>query len=623
VRAKAASIGNHPWLQRLRKHGLSLRLAQCFLFVTLATVFVRFAPDANHLLWFANGVLLAYLLLAPRKNWLAYMCAGFAAQAVGSVLVLPNWGMDFLLTVLNLAEVLISAILLRRSSVGLPRFTNRTYLIHFIMIAVLAAPLTIGLVYALISTIWLHTAFGSILLQWAVADGLGVCVATPACVAIFRTRFKQTLLLGRKWVYLLLIAAASFATFSHARGPLAFILYPLLVLVLLQLGIGWGAMATLFVAGVGSWFTVRGTGPFAASSSLDRLEPILVLQVYLASAMFMLYSVSVVLESRRATERRLQKIVLQHRLVTENSRDAIIMARFDGHRTYVSAAAETLSGWKPEEVMKQGTLEIVHPDDWPKVETVLHELRSGAEEAMVECRVRKRSGEYFWIEASLRVVHDPSTGLPSGILNVVRDITERKLAERQLKCAYHALEGLAITDGLTGLANRRRFDQCLTAEWRRGMRDRKPLSLLLIDADLFKSYNDTYGHLRGDGCLKQIAEAAMDVVARPGDVVARFGGEEFSIILPGTSNEGALRVANEICTALRSRKLVHRGNPLGIMTVSVGCATMIPQLGQDSSALIELADKAMYQAKRSGRNQVCNYRPATAALNESVGSKTA
>jgi len=114
---------------------------------------------------------------------------------------------------------------------------------------------------------------------------------------------------------------------------------------------------------------------------------------------------------------------------------------------------------------------------------------------------------------------------------------------------------MAITDALTGLANRRRFDQCLTIEWRRGMRERKPLSLLLIDADVFKAYNDAYGHLRGDNCLKQIAEAIQDVVLRPGDLVARFGGEEFAVILPHTAAPGAFQLAQDICAMVCDRQL--------------------------------------------------------------------
>lgn len=186
-----------------------------------------------------------------------------------------------------------------------------------------------------------------------------------------------------------------------------------------------------------------------------------------------------------------------------------------------------------------------------------------------------------------------------------RDITRHKLNEQRLQEAYLAVETLAITDALTGLANRRRFDQYLAAEWRRGMRDSHMVSLLLIDADFFKSYNDRYGHLNGDICLKQIADVAQSTATRSVDLVARFGGEEFSVILPKTPLEGAVDVAEAISENVRALKFPHAGSPVGIVTVSIGCATVTPQAGADPAWLIELADQALYKAKRLGRNQVC------------------
>src|ERR1017187_5794288 len=184
-------------------------------------------------------------------------------------------------------------------------------------------------------------------------------------------------------------------------------------------------------------------------------------------------------------------------------------------------------------------------------------------------------------------------GMHMGRVWFFRDITERKRAEQQLQEAYRAVEALAVTDPLTGLANRRQFDQCLAAEWRRSLRERSPLSMLLMDVDLFKSYNDTYGHVRGDSCLKQIAEAAQDVVTRPGDIVARFGGEEFAVVLPNTDNSGAMQVADAVCDAVRNRNLHHSGSPYEKITISVGCATILPSLGRNSITLVELADSAL------------------------------
>jgi diguanylate cyclase (GGDEF)-like protein len=138
------------------------------------------------------------------------------------------------------------------------------------------------------------------------------------------------------------------------------------------------------------------------------------------------------------------------------------------------------------------------------------------------------------------------------------------------------------------------------------MRENLPLSLLLLDVDWFKSYNDTYGHPSGDGCLKQIAEAAQDVVSRTSDLVARIGGEEFAVILPNTPAAGAIEVAEQICSAVRHRKLLHNSNPLGCVTISIGCSTIVPSLGQSASILMYGADKALYAAKLGGRNRVCS-----------------
>jgi diguanylate cyclase (GGDEF)-like protein/PAS domain S-box-containing protein len=414
--------------------------------------------------------------------------------------------------------------------------------------------------------------------------------------------------LRRQWRTALVAASfilVTLAAFALNWLPLLCAIYPLLALILIRKGSRWAGISILFVALTGIWFNLRGLGPFAPAHSLPPIDSTLQLMIFLGAGGLLLYFISAVLKRERGVVRQLEKIAALHALVSENSRDAIILADLSGHRSYVSSAAADL-GWNPEELLTESGVEMVHPDDQQRAQTIARELNTGCQGAMIECRVRNRNGEYIWVEASLRVVRDPNTGSPSGILNVVRDVSERKKAEQKLQEAYNAVEALAVTDALTGLANRRRFDQYLSTEWRRSMRDHQPLSLLMLDVDRFKSYNDTYGHQRGDNCLKQIAEACMDVVSRPGDLVARFGGEEFVVILPNTESEGAMKIAEEIGEALRCRKIPHSGNLPGIATISAGCATLVPKFGKHAPDLIEMADQALYRAKLNGRNQVCN-----------------
>jgi len=611
VRGMQASMNGRPPIPWLRKHGFAVRLARCFVVVTLATILANpFAHSeyeiTTNVIWVTNGIMLAYLLLAPRWHWLAYLSVGLAAMLAGNAVIAGRFLMtDLVGNGLNICEVLIGALLLRRRSAELPRFTQSGYLLRFLCFAVLAAPLAAGSGSALYAFFSLHAAPGHTILLWVVSDGMGTIVATPAIVALFLTRSRNSIDWQHYWIYPAILVGVTIGACAKAAFPLVFLIFPLLVLILLRLGLRWSTMALLYFAVAFDLLTLKGLGPFAAFAVFKSVDPVVLLEFFVVAGMIVLYSVSVVLEQEKTTERKLQKIVAQHALVTENSRDVIVLADFHGNRSYVSPAVQDLLGWSAEEVVNQGSYMLIHPDDLLKAQAAVRQLFSGAEGLLLESRIRKKNGEYIWIEASLRTVRHPTTGAPTGILNMVRDISERKQAEQKLQEAYKAVETLAITDALTGLANRRQFDLCITNEWRRGLRDRNPLAMLLIDVDLFKSYNDTYGHVRGDSCLKQIAEAALDVVARPGDLVARFGGEEFAVILPNTGCEGALQVANDICDGVRRRNLEHSTNPLGVLTISVGCASMVPSLGQQAINLIELADEALYTAKRNGRNQVC------------------
>jgi diguanylate cyclase (GGDEF)-like protein/PAS domain S-box-containing protein len=609
--------GNHPllknrsWTPWLRRHGAGLRLAGCFLFVFLVTGFTlllnRLEGGAN-LIWVTNGLLLAYLLLAPRWRWPALLAIGYAAEVAASMLTTHQWGASLACPALGTAEVAIAALLLRRRSNQLPDFTSRSFLVRFGLYALLVGPAASGALFALIAALWWHAAPVQAFISWSVVDTLGIAVATPACAAVLHARRVSQVNWRRHWwFYPPLLGIVTVIAFALPGAPFILFIYPVLLLILLTFGLGPAALGILFVAAVGGWYTIRGLGPLVQANHASRIAASTRLQVFVASGMFMLYMVSVVLERLRRIERRLQKIVALHEQVTENSRDAILLVDLDGYASFVSPAMERMVGWSPEEMREQGGGNgLVHPEDLAELHKALGELRAGAPGAMIEYRIRKRDGLYLWAEASIKALRDATTGSVMGTLNIIRDVSERRIAQDKLEDAYKAVEALAATDSLTGLANRRRFDQALTHEWRRGLREQSPLSVLMIDADYFKSYNDEYGHPCGDICLKQIAKAALDVAARPGDLVARFGGEEFAVILPNTEVDGALQLGQEICQSMRNQEVPHSANPRGLVTLSVGCATMVPALGLHTVNLIELADEALYEAKRRGRDQACN-----------------
>jgi diguanylate cyclase (GGDEF)-like protein len=172
----------------------------------------------------------------------------------------------------------------------------------------------------------------------------------------------------------------------------------------------------------------------------------------------------------------------------------------------------------------------------------------------------------------------------------------------ELVAANQQLAELSVTDGLTGIANRRHFDNVLTQEWYRAQRAGTSLTLAMIDVDWFKNYNDHYGHLAGDDCLRSIAKALKAQASRAGDLVARYGGEEFVFLSASTQAAGALQFADRLCSTLHAHALPHALSPLGFVTVSVGVAVAAPAIGESPAQLLKRADEALYRAKALGRN---------------------
>lgn len=224
-------------------------------------------------------------------------------------------------------------------------------------------------------------------------------------------------------------------------------------------------------------------------------------------------------------------------------------------------------------------------------------------ECDMELAAEDESGRQFFI-----LTATPFLGIDAkmiGIVESLKDISDRKQAEADLQNANVELQRLAAVDGLTQIANRRSFDQLLLQEWKRMFRENLPLALILGDIDYFKAYNDTYGHLMGDDCLRTVAQTIDSCLRRPGDTVARYGGEEFAVILPNTNINGAGHMAQSIRDAISRRRIPHAESTAAEhVTISLGAVAACPSSDFDVAAFIEKADTALYAAKKQGRNQV-------------------
>jgi len=182
---------------------------------------------------------------------------------------------------------------------------------------------------------------------------------------------------------------------------------------------------------------------------------------------------------------------------------------------------------------------------------------------------------------------------------------ENEVIERTnaLNSANAILENISLTDGLTGVANRRHLDKFLETEWARAIRNKSAISLIMIDIDYFKQFNDTYGHLAGDECLKQIAQSIQRLVNRPSDLVARYGGEEFVVILPET--EDIKTISEEIKSVIDNLNIPHSDSDVHQnVTISIGCCSLKPQINEQPSRLLDMADRQLYLAKNQGRNLI-------------------
>lgn len=272
---------------------------------------------------------------------------------------------------------------------------------------------------------------------------------------------------------------------------------------------------------------------------------------------------------------------------------------------YIGPQIEPLLGWSQDSwVSAEDWAMRIHPEDREYVVNFcLSQSKAGVDHE-ADYRALTKDNGYVWIRDVVHVVRNDKDEVDF-LIGFMFDISERKKTEEKLISLQKELEALSFKDGLTGIANRRMFDLSLDTEWASARRSNHPLSLIVLDIDFFKQYNDLYGHIQGDKCLTLVAQTLNLAATRPRDIAARFGGEEFVLLLPETDESAALKLAKRCHRLIENLKIPHEKSGVSpFITASIGVGTINPPAEMESKNFIQAVDKLLYAAKQKGRNRI-------------------
>lgn len=274
---------------------------------------------------------------------------------------------------------------------------------------------------------------------------------------------------------------------------------------------------------------------------------------------------------------------------------------------YIGPQIEGVLGWSVDSwVSAQDWAERIHEEDREQVVNFCISQSKEGVDHEADYRALTKEGGYVWIRDVVHVVRDEA-GEVEALIGFMFDISERKKTEAKLIDLQKELEALSFKDGLTGVANRRMFDSVMELEWSNARRNNQPLALIMIDIDYFKQYNDCYGHIQGDQCLQRVAKTLATAATRSRDFFARFGGEEFMLVLPETDEVSAVKVAERCRNLIFKEQIAHSQSAVSqILSISLGVGAISPAHQDAIPTFIESVDRRLYAAKQRGRNCIAS-----------------
>lgn len=564
--------------------------------------------------WPLTGISLALILgnWEPRSQRYLHLLCISCGQAIAYNMVglAPLAAVSLALT--QALEVWVCGAMLSPSITCFDDLKQRANVLRLGIVALAAPVLFMGIAAVPFASLT-HT---SVLFAWRMlvpADCLGIAIVVPSLLfptsGEFRSLDKLRPHLVRSTPALAFFFAAVLVIFLQSSEPFLFLVFPPLVLLIFSMGLEGAALALPAVAIIACATLAFGKGPLWLDYQASLANRIFVTQVFLATVIAVALAVGALLDERRRAERSAEENQSIFQTLIQNSEDMIVLSTLGGQQRFVSPAVAKITGWSARDFVQMEYVHSMHPDDRELCSAILASLATGKLNHTFRYRTHCKNGEYRWVEASIRGYRHAGSVDVAGYVSTIRDISAQKQAEETLLAERAVLSqekeqlaDLASRDELTQIPNRRAFNAALRQEAVRHTRLGKPLALLMVDVDFFKLYNDRYGHQEGDKCLQTLAQTMQACIGRVSDMVARIGGEEFAVILPGTDEAGAVKVALDMLSRVRRLNMKHADSPFGRVSVSIGIAAWPSKFSTDISFLIQQADRALYETKRNGRN---------------------